>query len=238
MEQDYIRAVELKEIQEDEKYIQMLATQREKLVKFKDQFFEQEKVIKELRKEAKNLEETKFLAKQHQEEIEKLTEDTRMKDFEIEELRSAMKQQINDYNNSLKELQILANNERQENDRKIRDLNEKHEAAKSAQNEVSELKTQILELNTQLEGKTRRHQEANEQVNSWKSLEKVLKTQASELSAEKTELGKKLQKLQENSSKLEDSLKQEKLTIENLTRLLSDREKELTLLTEKSQNNQ
>jgi hypothetical protein len=211
LKSDSITALEIQEMQEEEKYIQALRNQREKVELFRNEVIKKDLKIKELENLLKENKQSSQKIKEFEEEIKYLAKENREKDQENYDLRQKMRKQVEDYENSLKEVQLIVFREREERNNEIKALKKKvvdPDEYRTLQNKIKELETK-----SEIDAKTikEKDKQAADSIKAWKSLEKILKDQVSELSNEKYGLQEQLQdSYKQNSSLLKQIEKLEK----------------------------
>ncbi|CAG9323762.1 unnamed protein product [Blepharisma stoltei] len=253
---DSVRTLEIREMQEEEKYIQGLRQQREKIEAFSRDLDKKVKKIRELEEEIKNLKGSKGEIQRMAGQINKLTEELRNKEEENEELKQAMRKQVEEYEYSLNELQSVVMKERDDRSKEIRNLKNQNKAKDEEisflayENEKAKKQLKLAEEKCEAEiiaGKEKDKQ-ANEQIKAWKAFERMLKDQVAELGHEKGLLESKINELREKveiadtklhqKEDIEPALIKEKKKNEELRALLAEKEKELESLRENKSQNQ
>lgn len=240
-----IKALEFREMQEEEKYIQGLRMQREKIEQFIKEVAKKDKRIKELEAQ---LYESKMQTGERDRmalEISRLQNELNNKDYENEELRQGMRKQMEEYEYSLQELHQVMLREREDKAKEIRNLkaqlSEKDQETTYSYSEVEKIKKQmkLLEekLNMEIKASKDKDKQANEQVKTWKNFEKMLKDQVTELAHEKSIMENKLKEMRtyvENTEttvqklpELEQSLNKEKRKSEELQKIIEQKNQEL-----------
>lgn len=199
---DSIRALELQEMQEEEKYIQALRSQREKIEVFRNEVLKKDQKIKELEKSLKQFKYSPQKVIEIEAEAKQLNLELQEKERENSELRQKVRKQVEEYENSLKEVQMIVFKEREEKNLEIKILRKKVIEVEEANK--WKIVAKQLEEQLELETKVSKDRERNivDNGKAWKSLEKMLKDQVSELSAEKYTMEETLQRLSEENKKL------------------------------------
>jgi hypothetical protein len=119
---DSIRALELQEMQEEEKYIQALRNQREKVELFKNEVIKKDLKIRELEKILKEFKYTPQKIKEIDDELKFLNRELQEKEQENYDLRQKIRKQVEEYESSLKEVQLIVFREREEKNSEIKTL--------------------------------------------------------------------------------------------------------------------
>jgi len=245
---DPYRALELKEMEEEEKYIQMLRLQREKIESFKQQVQNKDLKIKQLQEELNHSSVQKQNTHRLAGENEKLQEELKAKELENEELRESMRKQVEEYEYSLYELNQVVLKEREDKNKEIKQLKtllkQKDTQTHSDSEENSKLKQKVKTLQEKLDSEVKSSQDkdkqADEQLKVWKSFERMLKDQVSELAYEKSVLEQKLKESKEafqeehqrasDVYEIQNTLNLERRKNEELKKILSERDQEISNL--------
>ena len=211
---DSIRETELREMQEEERYIQALRVQREKIETLRREMAKRDQLLQQLNEELhdshKDKSETQKLTAALQLSQTQLFE----KDNELKEIRGSIKRQVQEYEANIAELRQALMKER--NDRK----NE----GKVSEGKVEELQLMAQEMRLEAD-KAMRYQKAAEdelshlqsnekererqraeETKSWKLLEKTLKDQVGELADEKYRLEAQMKELLDHAEGQETRL--------------------------------
>ena len=104
---DSVRALEIQEMQEEEKYIQALRSQREKIEIFRNEVLKKDQKIKELEKSLKQFKYSPQKVIEIEAEAKQLNLELQEKERENSELRQKVRKQVEEYENSLKEVQMI-----------------------------------------------------------------------------------------------------------------------------------
>jgi exonuclease SbcC len=216
---DSVRALEMQELREEEKYIQALKIQMEKFEAFRIEIGKKDQKIDELQKVVKDLMNSASKVKSLESENAFLASSLETKEKENFELRQKVRKQVEEYENSLKDVQTIVLKEREEKNLEIKSLRRK-----IAEKDEKNLSSKIAELEKQLENEIKgfKEKEKNylEILKNSKNLEKVLKDQVAELSNEKSQIQNRVQELiDENSEiyiKFEEITKQNEKLVRNV----------------------
>jgi chromosome segregation ATPase len=204
-----VHSFEILEMQEEEKYIQNIRHQRLKIEQFKNEVAKKDKKIGELEQEIYSIKQNYGNYKKMAGNYQNLADEIKLKEEENISLRSQLKKQVDDYEHSLKELQAAAIKEREEKNKEIRaikmKLNEKETKNEQVFEEISSLNFKLRKAEEGYERALKDYKDKEkafmEQKNSWKSFERLLKDQVSELSHEKNLLQEKMLELKSQLDK-------------------------------------
>lgn len=219
---DSVRALELHEMREEEKYLQALKNQMEKFEIFKQEMRKKEQKIEELQIMLKEAQILNSKSKETESENQILKHQLECKEKENHELRQKIRKQVEEYESSLKEVQTIVYKEREERNADIKALKKKlKEKEENFSNiKVPELENKLAELTKIMKEKEK---QALNNMQTWKGLEKVLKDEVTELSNEKFRMERKISELTEENSelfmKVEDMLKENEKIFEKFQSL-------------------
>lgn len=204
---DSIREVELREMQEEERYIQALRQQREKIESLRREMAKKDAALaqlsEELQTKTKDRGETQRLTAALQQAQNQLAD----KDTELRELRLSVKRQVQDYETALADMRQSLMKERNDrkNEGKLFDskFEELHVSAQEHRI-LAEKATKYQQLAEQEVARIQsleqdRERQRNEELKAWKMLEKTLKDQVAELAEEKYRLESQLKELLEHA---------------------------------------
>lgn len=178
-----ISSLDMLEMQEEEKYINNLRQQRLKIEQFQKEVSKKDIKIHDMELEIQQLKLSLTNLNKQADEYSALALEVKAKDEENYSLRNQIKKQVEDYDYSLKELQAAALKEREEKLKEIRSLTARLNQ-KSA--EIQDLKQNLIGLQSKLtQDKQSEYAKESEQAKNWKSFERMLKDQVSELAHEK-----------------------------------------------------
>mmetsp|Transcript_3503 Transcript_3503/g.3255 ORF Transcript_3503/g.3255 Transcript_3503/m.3255 type:complete len:215 (-) Transcript_3503:620-1264(-) len=141
---DSIRAIEMREMQEEERYIQGLKMQREKIEQFRREVLKKDQRILELEEEIRNSRGKRSEIGNLEKQIYDLSEQIKDRDRENDEIRESMRKQAEEYERSLREMQMVVMKERDDKNKEIKALREqfkeKNEETTFLLNEVEKYK--------------------------------------------------------------------------------------------------
>lgn len=215
---DSIRESELREMQEEERYIQALRQQREKIESLRREMAKKDAALanfsEELQSKHKDRAETQRLSAALQQSQVQLTE----KDTELRDLRSSIKRQVQEYETTVAELRQTLMKERNDRKNEAKLYNSKFEELQieaqeqriSAEKAAKYQQIAEEELSRAQNNEQDRERQHTEELKSWKLLEKTLKDQVAELADEKYRLEGQLKELLDHAEGQEARL--DKLT--------------------------
>jgi len=211
---DSVRESELREMQEEERYIQALRQQREKIEALRREMAKKDAALAQLSEELqvkqKDRTETQRLTAALQQSQTLLAD----KDAELRDLRASVKRQVQEYETSVAELRqaLLKERNDRKNEVKLCDsqLEELHVAAQE-QRLAAEKSAKYQQIAEQELARVQsveqdRERQRNDEQKSWKLLEKTLKDQVAELAEEKYRLEGQLKELLEHAEGQEERL--------------------------------
>ena len=211
---DSVRESELREMQEEERYIQALRQQREKIEALRREMAKKDAALaqlsEELQAKQKDRTETQRLTAALQQSQTLLAD----KDAELRDLRASVKRQVQEYETSVAELRqaLLKERNDRKNEVKLCDsqLEELHVAAQE-QRLAAEKSAKYQQIAEQELARVQsveqdRERQRNDEQKSWKLLEKTLKDQVAELAEEKYRLEGQLKELLEHAEGQEERL--------------------------------
>lgn len=219
---DSVRVLEMKELEEEEKYLQALKAQMEKFELFRQEIMKKDQKIEELQNLVKEMTQNASKLKSVEVQNSNLVSALEAKEKENFELRQKVRKQVEEYESSLKEVQMIVLKEREEKNNEIRALKRKvaEGGADSSKMKIAELEKNLINEQKALKDKERAYME---NLKNWKNLEKVLKDQVAELSNEKTYAQDKLEELTEENSalfnKIEEITKQNEKLVKNVANI-------------------
>lgn len=211
---DSIREVELREMQEEERYIQALRQQREKIEALRREMAKKDAALaqlsEELQSKQKDRTETQRLAATLQQSQALLAD----KEAELRDLRASVKRQVQEYETSVAELRQALFKERNDRKNEVKlcdsQLEELHVAAQeqrlAAEKAAKYQQIAEQELARVQNAEQDRERQRNDEQKSWKQLEKTLKDQVAELAEEKYRLEGQLKELLEHAEGQEERL--------------------------------
>ena len=202
-----IASIELIDLEEEEKYIQNIRQQRIKIEQYKAENNKKDQTIKELEFEILSLQRNCETYKNMAGNFKALTEELKLKDSENKDLRTQIKTLTKDFEKSLARENEEKNNEIKSLKAKIKDLENSSNKQKKFEDNFRKFDENEIE---------------DYKEKSWKSFEKQLKDQVSELSHEKS-------LLQEQVVNLKSFFEQHKLSFPSEFYLTPDKKKYLEI---------
>ena len=131
--EESLRALELREMLEEEHYLQTLRVQRERIEEFVQDAKKKEALAADLKTQLEEAHQALAGQQRLQLEVTRLTTELKAQETANEEVREAMKRQLEDYQASLTQLQQVVAVERDERSQEIRELRDKLTRASATQ---------------------------------------------------------------------------------------------------------
>jgi chromosome segregation ATPase len=190
---DVIRALELKELQEEERYINELRVQRERIEALRNEMMRKDTALHELEQELTRSRMNEVEVKRLQSQLTQLQTVVKQKDEALSELKATIRIKVQEYNSALLDTKQSVTRDREAVSKEVRQLQanlcERDQEVNRLQEELTRFKTGTFGSEDKLRSLERKVKSVeaarNEDRKQWAALEQVLKDQVAELAHEK-----------------------------------------------------
>ena len=216
------------EIEEEEKHLNILRLQRNKLESLQQDMKSREGRIKELEDLVKDLQQGLQDSTTFRNDLQSMVEELQEREEDNTSLKNQLKKQVEEYEHSLLEIQNFASRELEEKSQEIKFLKqkliEKDKSFEELSQENFKLKKDLKKFSQAIEiEKDSKISIIDEQAKGWKSAEKILKDQIMELTHEKLLLTEKI-------CNLRDKPENKVINQQDIKLRLLQKDQEITLL--------